>query len=157
MTLQQVKRALGRPAAVVRRDEPAFGGGYVELQWAYSTWTVGFRHDRGARRVVRVATTVDGQRTSTGIGPGSTARDVLSAYPRATCTFRALQEPWPGTWLVAYGPGRSMTAFLLFGRRDYGDVRPRRFVIEVVVQAGWYAPETGGSCGPDWRREFRRS
>lgn len=158
MTLRAVKRALGQPAAVARRDEEAVGGEYVELQWVQSRWTVGLRRVDGALRVVRVATTVPGMRTSGGTGPGSRPRQVLREFPRATCVFRALGEPWPGTWLVAAGPGGAMTAFAIFNTQYLGEARPNRFVIEVVVQERWYARSPGdGDCGGDWRREFRRS
>lgn len=157
MTLRQVKRALGSPVAVVRRDKLVSGGEYVELQWAYSRWTVGFRSRSGTRHAVRVATTVDRQRTRAGVGPGSRPRDVLRAFPRASCIHRELGQPWPGTWLVVTEPDGSTTGFSIYGRMDYGDVRPNRFVIEVVVQERWYEPTTVSDCGRNWRREFRRS
>ena len=158
MTIAQVKRALGKPVALVRRIEHAFGGEYVELQWGQARWTVGLRSDRGTLRVVRIATTVNGQRTRDGIGPGSKPRAVLRAFPLSGCVFRDLQQPWPGTWLVAEKSDGSMTAFLLYGRLRFGEMRVNRFVVEVVVQERWYARPAGdGDCGADWRADFRRS
>ncbi|HEY8628692.1 MAG TPA: hypothetical protein VIL56_10280, partial [Gaiellaceae bacterium] len=42
MTLAQVKGVLGRPQLVSRREERGFGIRYVEYQWAYASWSVGF-------------------------------------------------------------------------------------------------------------------
>jgi hypothetical protein len=156
MTLPQVKRALGKPVAVSGKLDYPFGGEYLELQWRYATWTVGLRSTGGPLRVVRISTTVNAQRTRDGVGSGSKPSAVLKAFPRATCVFRELGNPWPGTWLVAAHPNGNMTAFSIYGRRDYGDVRPNRFVIEVVVQERWYARSPFDSdCGANWREEFR--
>src|ERR671917_500620 len=71
MTLAQVRRHLGRPEAVSARKRLGFGVRYVEYQWGFATWTVGFQGRADALRAVRVGTTLRRERTRTGLGVGS--------------------------------------------------------------------------------------
>jgi hypothetical protein len=151
MTIAQVRAALGRPGAVVRRQEIAFGGEYVELQWAQGAWTVGFRTRANRLRAVRVATQNTTQRTRHGLGMGSRPRRIVAVYPHATCVTRELDKPFPGTWIVVTHASGRMTAFAI-DNVWHSFQPPTHKVNEVLVQERWFnRPEEIG-CGPDWRR-----
>jgi hypothetical protein len=55
MTGEHVRRALGRPRAVITRRVIA-GRRYVEFQWSLGDWNVGLLGRKGNRRVVLVGT-----------------------------------------------------------------------------------------------------
>ena len=152
MTLPQVRRVLGPPETVSRRESRGFGFRYVEYQWHYGTWRVGFRGRADRLSAVRVGTTLSTQRTPAGIGAGSDTRDVARGYgDRVSCVTRVFGRPDSGTWLVLRGPGTRMTAFALIkaGGGGYAP-RARPVVAETLVQYTW---ATGGtqSCYGDWR------
>jgi hypothetical protein len=71
MTAAQVRRALGRPQAVVER-RTAGGQPYVELEYALGAWAIGFLGRPGSRRVVLIATGLARHRTPEGVGVGTT-------------------------------------------------------------------------------------
>lgn len=79
MAEADVRRALGRPLAVVRK-QPGFGRQEVEYQYADGYLFVHLRGPRGALRVVRVVTFQRSERTTTGVGVGSRERALLRAY-----------------------------------------------------------------------------
>ncbi|MDQ3821910.1 MAG: hypothetical protein M3321_01550 [Actinomycetota bacterium] len=152
MTLPEVRRILGRPEAVSRRETRGFGVRYVEYQWRYATWRVGFRGRGEHLRAVRIGTTLSTQRTPAGIGPGSNTGHVARRYgSRISCVSRTFGRPDSGTWLVLRGPGTRMTAFALIkaGGGGYAP-RARPVVAETLVQYSW---ATGGTqpCYGDWR------
>jgi hypothetical protein len=70
MTAQEVRRALGRPRAVITRrviDRRP----YVELEWGLGDWNVGLLGRKGNRRVVLVGTALGRHRTPEGLGVGT--------------------------------------------------------------------------------------
>jgi hypothetical protein len=70
MTGQQVRRALGKPTAVIERR--VIGGRpYVELDYGYGRWNVGLLGRPGERRVVLLGTGLSRHKTPEGIGVGS--------------------------------------------------------------------------------------
>jgi hypothetical protein len=73
MTLRQARQLLGRERAVNKREKRGKRGHvYLELDWDYGWWTVGFmRHARGAYRAVSIETRQRTQRTREGVGVGS--------------------------------------------------------------------------------------
>jgi hypothetical protein len=72
---QQVRRALGKPTAVVERR--VIGGRpYIEFDYGLGRWNVGLLGRKGSRRVVLVGTGLERHRTPQGLGVGSTARQV---------------------------------------------------------------------------------
>jgi hypothetical protein len=70
MTGQQVRRALGKPRAVVTR-RVIHGRPYVVFQWGYGDWNVGLLGRKGNRRVVLVGTALGRHRTPEGLGVGT--------------------------------------------------------------------------------------
>lgn len=159
MSLPQVKKALGSPRIVLRTLRLRSGGRYVEYQWevegdlAPDTWTVGLRSAtrRGALRVVRVSTTVRSERTREGLGVGSLPRQIVKAFPNATCVVRDYTTPYKGEWVVVEHGNRAMTAFLLYSTQSYGKPENPHKVIEVLVQPSWFTPSPG-RCLPGWQR-----
>ncbi len=84
MTGAQVYRVLGRPRAVVKR-KVIRGQPYVEFEYQYGAWAIGFYGPKGNRRVVLVLTGLKRHRTPEGIGVGSSGPQVRRA-------FRGLRE-----------------------------------------------------------------
>jgi hypothetical protein len=92
MTDAQVRRALGRPLAVVRRRS-GFGRSSVELQYADFNLFVELRRRAGALRVVRVTTLQRSERTPQGIGIGSRRTTLLARYRgRVVCARPEVTE-----------------------------------------------------------------
>ena len=79
MTFAQVEGVLGRPNVINRSQRTAFGR-YVEYDWGWGRWTVGFSGRGGALRVTVVATTLRRERTREGIGVGSVRDRVVRSY-----------------------------------------------------------------------------
>lgn len=109
MTGEQVRRALGRPTAVIERR--VIGGRpYVELDYDYGRWNIGLLGRKGSRRVVLVGTGLARHRTPQGLGVGSTARQVERGLPGSRlrgCGFANVQ--WylrRGGTETVFHPGR---------------------------------------------------
>jgi hypothetical protein len=78
MTLLQVRQVLGRERAVNKREKRGTRGYvYLELDWDYLWWTVGFMRAPGGKyRAVSIGTIQQGQRTPERLGPRSTEGEV---------------------------------------------------------------------------------
>jgi hypothetical protein len=133
MTEMQVRRALGRPLAVVRK-RVGFGRSNVELQYADFNLFVELRTRRRTLRVVRVSTLQRSERTPQGIGIGSRRATLLARYGRrVVCAKPVVGEPFRGR-VVVYGQtcaitgGGGRTVFELDGEVDtdayWGDRQP---------------------------------
>jgi hypothetical protein len=150
MTKAQVQRALGRDHFV--NDQQ---GAYTELAWDFATWTVGFQ--RG--RAVQISTSLTSQRTSKRVGPGTTWRALMRAYPGGRCAWNLLQ--------TASGAPRNYWAEYLLGQRGGSqtvyifkhpvgaDVQPLT-ISEVIVRTTFrplpeFGPKWIYQCGGDWR------
>ena len=146
MAQAQVFRLLGRPSVVNRRLTYGFGMRYVEYDWGFGTWTVGFTGRRGDLRVSKIGTTLRRERTARRVGVDSTARAVLRAFPNASCVLRVPPSPNPGVWIYV-GRRPAITAFNV----HYSGNARRGKVAEVVVQRQWIGASRGLRCPPDWR------
>jgi hypothetical protein len=149
MTPAEVFRVLGRPSLINRRIDHGFGSRYIEYDWDYTRWTVGFAGRADSLRASKIGTTLRTQRTPRGIGVGSRVRDILRAYPTAACVGRWYDDPDPGTW-VYIGRRPRITAFHVLYNINYEPTRLGR-VSEVVVQKDWITRSRGRGCGPEWR------
>jgi hypothetical protein len=153
MTQAEVRRALGRHRAVAKSRELGFGQRYVELQWGYGEWSVGFQGPAGRMRAVRIGTTLRTQRTRSNLGIGSRVRDILRIYPRATCSG------WAGlgtnsskeTWITVRHPTGTRTIFAAVGdgKAEPGPLRVAAVMVQVPASG---LSERRSSCGPNWRR-----
>jgi hypothetical protein len=141
MTLTQVKRALGQQFLVNKRVRRGFGATYVELGWDYSWWRVGFIVRQGRYRAVLIGTVEPRERTSAGIGPGSTVR-ALRRRMRVLCR-NGPEQPWPAPpyrdptvthfyYCTARQRGGRQTVFLIHCRVSFQC--PSYVVGEVVVR-----------------------
>jgi hypothetical protein len=152
MTQAEVKRILGQHSRVNRRYKLGFGRSYVEHDWDYGRWTVGYEGRPGQLKVVRVATLQDTQRTPRRIGVGSRPREVVAAYPAVRCVERYRSYRWDriGRFLSFRAPNGRLTSFLV-ATPWYGRDRTQR-VIEVMVATN---PRLRGErdwpCPNDWR------
>ena len=121
MTEAQVRRALGPPLAVVRKQ---LGFGRVEVEYQYAAGYL-FVHLRGPRRsvrVVRVVTYQRTERTASGVGVGSRERALLRAY-RGRLRCSKLETARHGGVLFVVGErtctlaaGAARTVFRIDGR-----------------------------------------
>jgi hypothetical protein len=72
MTFAQVRAVLGRPNVVNKRTRAGFGR-YVEYDWGWGNWTVGFSGRASNLRVSLIGTTLRRERTRDGVGVGVSA------------------------------------------------------------------------------------
>jgi hypothetical protein len=141
MTLPQVRSLLGAPRAENRRERRPRSYTYLELDWGYAWWTVGFERAPGGKyRAVSIGTVQSSQRTPEGLGAGSRERDLARRLPGLRCwRVRSIRDPYGKyTSECVYGEraGRN-TAFILDGFAGLGD--PRARVLQVEVRApGFY-------------------
>jgi hypothetical protein len=141
MTLSQVRSLLGAPRAQNKRERRPRGYTYLELDWGYAWWTVGFERAPGGKyRAVSIGTVQSGQRTPQGLGAGSRERDLTRRLSGLRCwRVRSIHDPYGKyTNECVYGEraGRT-TAFILNGFAGLGD--PRARVLQVEVRApGFY-------------------
>ena len=108
MTLAEVQRAFGKDM-VLNGQRNVAGTEYVEYGWNFSTWSVGFLQRGGTLKATQVATTLRGQKTTSGIEVGSTFKAVVRAYPQSICTsyyesMGSIATTEPGNRSRTYGP-----------------------------------------------------
>jgi hypothetical protein len=137
MTLAEVKRLLGTPRAENKRERRTRGYTYLELDWEYARWTVGFlRAPRGTHRAVSIGTVLRNQRTPEGLGVGSRERELGRRLDGLRCwRVRPIRDPYGAhSNECVYGEraGRN-TAFILNGFAGLG--HPRAAVVQVEVRA----------------------
>ena len=157
MTLEQVRAALGgRHQTVSNARTLRAGGRYVEfawekpgrVQWDPYVWTIGFQRNssRAKLRAVRIASSDPRQKTPNRLGVGSRVRDVVRAYPEATCVGWTSQ--WRGAWIVVGHRNGAMTAFGVSSGTD-----SRWPIDRVLIQRNWIPFAEGGKfeCDPGWR------
>lgn len=126
MTETEIRRAAGKPRYVVPRGR-TFGVRTVEYQYGLGAeYTVLLVGRPGRARVTRVSTVTRRERTSKGIGPLSTERALLRAYPGARCT--PLRTGTIGGTVYLATLTRTCTLSSASGRRT-------------VFRTGWAAPD----------------
>ena len=79
MTFAQVTAVLGRPNVVNQTRRTVFGR-YVEYDWAWGRWIVGFTGRGTELRVSLVGTSIRRERTREGVGAGTSYDALLRAY-----------------------------------------------------------------------------
>jgi hypothetical protein len=165
MTLPRVRRALGRHLVVYRRHDFGARGRYVEygwerpgrVSWEPAIWQIGFRSTRrgGPMRVVRILTSATNERTSRRLGVGSWPRQIVRAYPNATCVSRGEWGPYPWDWVIVENRDGGMTAFNLdtvVGFDYDGDPNLHK-VVGVMVQRDWFSKGPAHQpCPAGWQR-----
>jgi hypothetical protein len=114
MTEAQVRRAMGKPRFVFTRPT-AFGLRSLEYQYGFAEYSVRFFGRRGRLRAVRVGTTLVRERTSNGLGVGSTERAILRAYRALRC--QPLRTQPHGSIRTVITVPRECTLFAASGRR----------------------------------------
>ena len=149
MTEAQVKRVLGKWRFVNEQDRS-----HLSVGWGFGQWTVDFV----SGKAVEVTTTLRNQKTATRIGPGSTWRALVRAYPHGVCA------PNNGSWggrveyLVPH-TGGTQTIYWLPAptyNRFTGQKAGAWLVTEVHVRTRWvplpeFAPTTTLRCASNWR------
>jgi hypothetical protein len=148
MTQTQVKKALGNWRYVNEHD-----GAHLSVGWGFAAWTVDFMNGR----VVQVATALHAQRTKQKIGPGSTWRALVRAYPYGTCAWYggAKSGPGPVEYLIQHKNTQTIY-YLRYPQAASGEQTPPWTVTEVHVRTRFEVlPEFGQawepSCKSDWR------
>jgi len=115
MSLNQVRRVLGAPSGVNRREWYGFGSHYVEYAWSRAGWTVGLVGRPGSLRVVKVATTLARERTQAGLGVGSPLA-TLERTRGARCGAAFNRGSYVGHWCLLGRDGVPQIGFGLDGR-----------------------------------------
>ena len=134
MDAAQVKKILGRDY-LVNGSQNVRGRRYTEWGWDYSRWTVTFEQRGRKLRAVEVATVIPAQRTPKRVGPGSSWRQLVTAYPDGVCVYNHDHGGARADYLLANKSG-SQTIFI--ARAETGLSNPYR-VVEVHVRTPWVA------------------
>jgi hypothetical protein len=149
MTQAQVQKALGKWRFVNEQK-----GSHLSVGWGFGEWTVDFM--RG--RVVQVATTLAAQKTTTRIGPNSSWRALVRAYPHGVCTFLGGDRRGnPVEYLVPHKGGTQTIYILYYPKPAFGTYDPGPWrVNEVHVRTPFetlpeFAPNWQLDCKDDWR------
>jgi hypothetical protein len=129
MTEAQVRRSLGRPGAVLERRRIR-GQPYIELQWRFGDWNVGFVGRKGSRRVVLVGTGLARHRTPQRIGAGSTEAQLARRH-------RGLRERFcpnphgldPRQLILQHG--MTETVFVMVSQGPHWEDRPEVGSVEI--------------------------
>jgi hypothetical protein len=124
MTYAEVRKILGGPQTVDRREQLSGGRRYLEFSWDFGWWTVGFMGRPNRMRVVSIQTLSRRERTVEGLGVGSLER-MLRRTLRVRCQAVAERSrpDWSFEFRCAYGSHRGReTVFLL----DFVQGRPHR-------------------------------
>jgi hypothetical protein len=120
MTYADVRRILGGPQTVDRRERLSDGRRYLEFSWDFGWWTVGFLGRPGNLRVAMVSTANRRERTVEGLGVGTRER-VVRRTLRVRCaeilergggTFPTQPQPFERRCTHPSHRGRE-TAFVL--------------------------------------------
>jgi hypothetical protein len=85
MTPQQVRHALGQPI-YVRGTRLGFGRLLIEYSYWLDGYTAYLLRVGGKARVVSVQTTLAKEKTASGLGVGSTERQIRRVYPDVRCS-----------------------------------------------------------------------
>jgi hypothetical protein len=119
MTYAQVRRILGGPQTVDRRERLRDGRRYVQFSWDYAWWTVGFLGRPGKLRVALIQTLNIRQRTVEGLGVGSRERTVRRAL-HVRCTevsARGPSVPGPFERRCSYASHRGRETTFVLGHQ----------------------------------------
>jgi hypothetical protein len=150
MTATQVKKALGENYLLNSKTNVS-GKHYVEYGWDYSGWTATFVQQGRSLRVVQVGTSVWKQKTVKGIGPGSSWRALVRAYPNGVCAQHNVRTA-KVEYLVQHPSGTQTLYVVPQPTEPTGVWR----VLEVRVRTRWealphFAPSGRADCRSDWR------
>jgi hypothetical protein len=143
MTLPQVRKLLGRERAVsVREKRGRRGYVYLELEWDYAWWMVGFMRPRvGPFKAVMVGTIRRSAKTPEGLRVTSTDSELRRQLPDVRC--RSVSGTSTHVECVHGRPGKRQTVFRVgFEHRNPDDpgLQMRIEAIEVrdpLFYRGW--------------------
>ncbi len=102
---------------------------------------------------MQVAVSVASQKTPSGVGPGSTWRRLVHAYPHGVCTTVPYGF-WGAVEYLVPHKGGTQTIYLVDWPKRAGPARWR--VIEVRVRTPFrrlpeFGPDWPGHCAKNWR------
>ncbi len=139
MTAAEVRRAMRRRQDSSSSEERSFGSRYVELVWDSGPedyFSVGLSGRAGALRAVAVSTTRPGERTPSGIGPGSTIvklrRTIRGLQCRLIFPAAGGQSVIQGEWVLNHANGRQ-TVFVA-GKHAFYNRDTSKLVAYIVVR-----------------------
>jgi hypothetical protein len=154
MTYAEVRRILGGPQTVDKREQLTGGRRYVEFSWDFGWWTIGFMGKPSRMRVVSIQTLNRRERTAEGLGVGSLERAVKRTLRvRCLSVARRSDPDWSIEARCAYASHRGReTAFLLhFGPGVPYRWRFKRYEVTAVrvhERRGDYCFRGGYVCTP---------
>ena len=136
MSVAEVRRILGAPRTVNRREQRGRNR-YVEYDWDYGWWTVGFaRPPGGAFRAVLVGTVRRAERTPERLGVGSTEAELRRRLSGLLCRQVYTAPGWgnmPWRECVYGRRGGRQTVFIYPFRLRATEVQVR----DPLFYAGW--------------------
>jgi len=141
MSLSQVQRVIGRHTLVNVKDELGFKRHYVELDWNYGVWTVGFVGREGDYRVVKIATTTRRERTAKGNAVGSRARRLVAEFPRGVCRTGSDADRRGSRTRLELVHGRGVVTRFYVGLLDPKRWSSSPVVVQEIELAGAGAPQ----------------
>ncbi|MDQ5820289.1 MAG: hypothetical protein M3540_02485 [Actinomycetota bacterium] len=117
MRLAEVRRVLGKPTSIAKRRRLGFGSEFVEYRWGEApNWRVGVLGRPGNQLVIMVATGLSRERTSTGVGVGSTYTAARRRLGAGRCRINSKPGGLAYNAFCSIGlPGRTRTLFSFFG------------------------------------------
>lgn len=154
MSYAEVRRILGGPQTVDRREQLTRGRRYLEFSWDFGWWTVGFMGRPGRMRVVSIQTLSRRERTVEGLGVGSLERRLRRTLRvRCLAVAERSRPDWSFEARCAYASHRGReTVFLLDFGQGFPHRRPfkryRVVAVRVHEQRGDYCFRGSYVCTP---------
>jgi hypothetical protein len=149
MAKAQVVHVLGHEYIVNGRSSNS-----VELAWNFASWSVTFVGNRAAQ----VAVSVSSQKTAAGVGPGSSWRKLVRAYPHGVCTGVIERQRARVEYLLPHKGGTQTIYVLPQPAYGFGGIsQPGQWrVSEVHVRTPFtrlpeFGPDWPYHCRKDWR------
>jgi len=152
MSAAQVRKALGRDYLVGRRSTVG-GVHYVEYEWDFANWTVTFSQRGRSLRAVQIGTTLRSQRTSKGVGRGTSWPRLVHTYPGGQCGWGNPHFSAIGFYLeyLVARRGGSQTLYLLEGVYSKALGKIVRYRVLAVLVRTPYEPIDGFGANRSYR------
>jgi hypothetical protein len=156
MTYAQVRRILGGPQTVDKRERLRDGRRYLQFSWDFGWWTVGFLGRPGRLRVALVETLNVRQRTAEGLGIGTREGKVRSTL-RVRCaevSERPIRSARPFERRCTYASHRGRETAFVLGHQaglppwDWGHNEQVVTAVRVHLRAADYCFRGAYVCQP---------
>jgi hypothetical protein len=155
MSYAEVRRILGGPQTVDRRERLSGGRRYLELSWDFGWWTVGFMGKPNRMRAVSIQTLDRRERTVEGLGVGSRERTIRRRLRvRCLAVARRSQERVPFEVRCAYASHRGRETAFVLGHQpglppwDWGHNEQVAVAVRIHLRSADYCFRGPYTCQP---------